>query len=459
MKTTKLKMTMTAVMASLLLLTTACSGGNSNSGAAEGGKEEVTITFRSSGSDDTLTKYFKSGLIEKFESENPDIKINIAPVLASEGDYTSKIVLQMKSPDTAPDIVAEDTSIIKSDAAAGYLEPLDTQVAGWSDWQNKFIENLKSGVTGEDGKIYGVPATSDTRGIWYNKELLAEAGIEVPFQPASWEEVLEAARTIKDKLPGVIPLNMIVGKSSGEGVTMQTLEMLLYGTNDTLYNNETKKWVVSSTGLLDSFKFINQVFNVDKTGPTMQVALNGQAGSIAFQQLFPQGKLAMAVDGSWAGSAWFENGAAPIENVADKMGFAPFPTQNGQEPGAITMSGGWAWSIPAQSQHKEAAWKFIEFLMNQENATARVVAEGNLSPRNDSVDVAGYTDRTFTAEAQALLDVAVFRPANDEYATVSAQLQSIVESVASGKLTPEDAVKQLQDNVTRSLGEDKIEVK
>ncbi|MHA6533211.1 extracellular solute-binding protein [Paenibacillus sp. BAC0078] len=459
MMTNKLKVTITAAMASLLLLTTACSSGNSNSGAAKGGKEEVTITFRSSGSEDTLTKYFKSGLIEKFETENPDIKINIAPVLASEGDYTSKIVLQMKSPDTAPDIVAEDTSIIKSDAAAGYLEPLDTQVAGWSDWKGKFIENLKSGVTGEDGKIYGVPATSDTRGIWYNKELLAKAGIAVPFKPASWEEVLEAARTIKDKLPGVTPLNLIVGKSSGEGVTMQTLEMLLYGTNDTLYDNENKKWVVSSTGLLDSFKFINQVFNVDKTGPTMQVALNGQAGSIAFQQLFPQGKLAMAVDGSWAGSTWFENGAAPIENVADKMGFAPFPTQNGQEPGAITMSGGWAWSIPAQSKNKEAAWKFVEFLMNKENATARVVAEGNLSPRNDSVDVAGYTDRTFTAEAQALLDVAKFRPANDQYATVSAQLQSIVESVASGKLTPEDAVKQLQDNVTRSLGEDKVEVK
>ncbi|WP_238650408.1 extracellular solute-binding protein [Paenibacillus piscarius] len=460
MKANKLKVSMTAAMASLLLLTTACSSGNSDSGSgAAEGKQEVTITFRSSGSEDTLTKYFESGLIEKFETDNPDIKIKIAPVLASEGDYTSKIVLQMKSPDTAPDIVAEDTSIIKSDAAAGYLEPLDTQVAGWSDWKDKFIENLKAGVTGEDGKIYGIPATSDTRGIWYNKELLAQAGLPVPFKPATWDEVLEAARTIKDKLPGVTPLNMIVGKSSGEGVTMQTLEMLLYGTNDTLYNDETKKWVVSSPGLLDSFKFIDQLFNVDKTGPTMQVALNGQAGSIAFQQLFPQGKLAMAVDGSWAGSTWFENGAAPIENVADKMGFAPFPTQNGQEPGAITMSGGWAWSIPAQSQNKEAAWKFMEFLMNQENATGRVMAEGNLSPRNDSVDVAGYTDRTYTAEAQALLEVAKFRPANDEYATVSAQLQSIVESIASGKLTPEDAVKQLKDNVVRALGEDKVEVK
>ncbi|WP_058301086.1 extracellular solute-binding protein [Gorillibacterium timonense] len=453
------KVILTAAIASLLVVTSACSSGKSNAGNSDGGKQSVTITFRSAGSEDTLTKYFKSGLVEEFEKQNPDIKINIAPILASEGDYTSKIVLQMKSAGTAPDIVAEDTSIIKSDAAAGYLEPLDTQVAGWSDWKDHIIDNLKAGVTGEDGKVYGVPATTDTRGIWYNKELLAQAGIQVPFKPASWEEVLEAARTIKAKFPDVTPLNLIVGKSSGEGVTMQTLEMLLYGTNDTLYNDTTKKWVVGSQGLLDSFNFINQVYNVDKTGTSLQVALNGQAGSIAFQQLFPEGKLAMAVDGSWAGSTWFANGAAPIENVQDKMGFAPFPTQNGQEPGATTMSGGWAWSIPAQSKNKEAAWKFLEFLMNRDNGTARVIAEGALSPRNDSTEVQGYTDRTFIAEAQAMVNTAHFRPANDQYATVSAQLQSIVESIATGKLTPENAMKQLKDNVSRSLGADSIEEK
>ena len=88
---------------------------------------------------------FKSGLVEQFEKDHPDIKINIAPVLASEGDYTSKMVLQMKSPDTAPDVIAEDTSIIKSDAAAGYLEPLDEQVKGWADWNGKMIDNLKAG--------------------------------------------------------------------------------------------------------------------------------------------------------------------------------------------------------------------------------------------------------------------------------------------------------------------------
>ncbi|WKL01643.1 extracellular solute-binding protein [Paenibacillus amylolyticus] len=191
MRKISLKMPVAAVMTSLLILTTACSGGSSSTGTTSDGKKEVTVSFRSSGSEDTLTKFFQSGLVDQFEKENPDIKINIAPVLASEGDYTSKMVLQMKSPDTAPDVIAEDTSIIKSDAAAGYLEPLDTQVQGWPDWKEHIIDNLKAGVTGEDGKVYGVPATSDTRGIWYNKQLFQQAGLEVPFKPASWAEVLK----------------------------------------------------------------------------------------------------------------------------------------------------------------------------------------------------------------------------------------------------------------------------
>lgn len=456
MKSNKFKVSLMLMLAALMVFTTACSSSNNSKDAS--GKQEVTVTFRSTGSDDSLNKYFKSGLVEEFEKQNPDIKINLSPILASEGDYFSKVVLQMKSSDTSPDLIAEDTSILKSDALAGYLEPLDTQVEGWSDWTN-IIPNLKEGVTGEDGKIYGIPATSDTRGLWYNKDLFKQAGLPVPWEPKTWEDVLEAARTIKAKLPDVTPMHMTVGKASGEGVTMQTLEMLLYGTEDELYNAETKKWIVNSPGLLYSFKFINQVFNVDKTGPSLQIALSGQAGSMAFEQLLPQDKMAIALDGSWAGSTWGPNGAAPIENVTEKMGFAAMPTQNGQEPGATTMSGGWAWSIPANGKHKDASWKFLQFIMNKENATARVVAEGALSPRVDSVDVSGYLDRPFIKEAQSFLNTAHFRPTNDKYASVSTQIQSIVESIASGKLTPEDAIKQFTDNVTRVAGADAVEQK
>lgn len=462
MKVNKSRIAMILTFCSILLFVSACSGsGSNNAKKSEGSKDatkEVTISFRSTGSDDALNTYFKSGLVEQFESENPGIKIKLAPILASEGDYFSKVVLQMKSEDTAPDIVAEDTSIIKSDAQAGYLEKLDSKVNAWSDWNN-ITESLKEGVKGEDGSFYGIPATTDTRGLWYNKDLFKKAGLPVPWEPKNWEDVLNAARTIKSKLPDVTPMHMTVGKASGEGVTMQTLEMLLYGTQDQLYDFDTKKWIVNSPGLLDSFKFINQVFNVDKTGPSLQIALSGQAGSMAFEQLLPKDKMAIGLDGSWAGSAWFPTGPSPIENVTDKMGFVAMPTQNGQDPGATTMSGGWAWSIPAKAKDKDDAWKFLQFIMNKENATKRVIAEGALSPRTDSIDVSGYLDRPFVKEAQSFVQYAHFRPTNDKYASVSTQLQGIVESIASGKLTPEDAVKQFKDSVSRVVGADQVEEK
>nr|WP_245645029.1 extracellular solute-binding protein [Peribacillus loiseleuriae] len=154
----------------------------------------------------------------------------------SEGDYFAKVALMLKSKNTAPDLVTEDTFMVNSDASAGYLEPLDEQVENWDDWAN-FTENVKKGVSAEDGKVYGVPYNTDSRGIWYNKDLFAKAGLPVPWEPRTWDDILHAARTIKEKSPaGVIPLWMNSGKATGVATSMQTFEMLLYGTKTPLYD-------------------------------------------------------------------------------------------------------------------------------------------------------------------------------------------------------------------------------
>lgn len=76
----------------------------------------------------------------------------------------------MQSESTAPDVVAEDSFMLNSDANAGYLLPLDDYVRDWDQWQY-YTENLKSGSIGEDGKLYAIPGTSDSRGLWYNKNV------------------------------------------------------------------------------------------------------------------------------------------------------------------------------------------------------------------------------------------------------------------------------------------------
>ncbi|SDD34761.1 multiple sugar transport system substrate-binding protein [Terribacillus halophilus] len=437
-----------------ILVTMAACSSNTES---PDGKKELTVVYRSPGSVDSLKKFFDSGVVDEFEKEHPDIDVKIAPITASEGDYFSKVALQMKSAETAPDVVSEDTFMLNSDANAGYLEPLDDRISDWDEWGN-IIENLKSGVTAEDGKVYGVPSTSDSRGLWYSKELFQEAGLPVPWEPKNWNDVLDAAITIKEKTDGVTPLFMQVGKANGEAVSMQTLEMLLYGTGDTLYDETDKKWVVDSPGLLDSFRFIEQVYNKENLGPDFSVVMSGQSGNVAFQQLFPQKKLAIALDGSWNARNWAENGAAPIENVEEKIGFAPMPTQEGQDPGTITMSGGWAWAIPSKADMKEEAWEFIQFLMEKENSISRSLTDGNLNTRTDAVEVEAYVNRPYAKEAQAFLENAQFRPANDKYPAVSTQLQTVVEAVATGKLSPDDAVEQYKAGVERVVGKENTKV-
>jgi multiple sugar transport system substrate-binding protein len=217
--------------------------------------------------------------------------------------------------------------------------------------------------------------------------------------------------------------------------------------------------VTDSKGLQDSFAFIDQVFNKEKVGPELSVVMSGQSGNIAFEKMMPEGKLAIGLDGSWNAGRWTEKGPAPIENVEDKIGFAPMPTQNGQEPGTITMSGGWAWSIPAKSDLKEEAWEFIQFLMERENSVNRTLQDGNLNTRKDAVDVEEYINRPFAKESQQYLETAQFRPANDKYPAVSTQIQTVVEAVATGKLTPEKAVQQYKSGVERVVGKENVEVR
>ena len=81
---------------------------------------------------------------------------------------------------------------------------------------SQFTETAKGAGKALDGKTYGIPDGTDTRGLWFNKEIFAKAGLPADWQPKTWDDVLSAARTIKAAVPGVIPLNIYAGKAVGE---------------------------------------------------------------------------------------------------------------------------------------------------------------------------------------------------------------------------------------------------
>lgn len=454
----KRKLVSMALVACIAAMTLTGCGGSSNQGESAnngGDADEVTLkfTYKQSASDDPLEKWIEEKkIIETFEAEHPGVKVELAPISSSEGDYATLLALQLSSESTAPDIFMEDTYMTATDAAAGYLACLDDYLAEWEDFDH-YLDGTKEAVKGSDGKYYGVPISTDSRGIYYNMEIFNNAGIETPWQPQTWADIIDAAKKIKESGQDVEPFYLIVGSSNGEAVSMQTFEMLLYGTGDQLY--EDGKWMVDSQSIVDTFSFINDVYNTEKVGVSIDIALATDAGDQIVKGM-SEGKAAMFLTTCTESGKWAETGAFPVEDVESKIGFAAMPTQNGGDPATVTMSGGWSWAISEFCENKDLAFEFLAFCGNQENATYRSLYDGRMSPRDDSVEIEEYAARAYINEMTEYMANSYVRPKSESYAMVTTQIQALVEEVATGSLTPEAASAEYTKRVTSIVGEENI---
>lgn len=444
----------TRIIAGLAAVAVAAVGlaGCSSSGSAS--SDTIKIAYQKFGAFQQLDAQMKV-VKKEYEKANPGKTVELVPIQAQENDYATKLALMNKAPATAPDVMYEDTFLVKADAQAGYLLPLDEYTAKWDEW-DQFFDNAKQAGQGEDGKVYGIPMGTDTRALWYNKDLFEEVGLPVPWKPKTWDDVLDAAKTIKAEKPDVIPFNIYSGKPQGEAATMQGFEMLLYGADgegNTLY--EDKKWVTGSEQFRDSLQFVQDVYQGD-LGPTPQQALDTNIGTTITQTWLPEGKLAIDLDGSWQSGTWLETGTAPWAEWNDVMGQAPMPTQNGQAPGYNSMSGGWTLAVGSKSKNPQAAFDFISMFLDKEGSLKYDSENSQIAVRKDVAEDPEYTGANPTFEFfSGLVENTHFRPATSDYSQISNAIQVAMESVMTGQQTPEEAAATYDDAVVGIVGEDK----
>ncbi|MGW7723931.1 extracellular solute-binding protein [Streptomyces canus] len=437
----------TALAASAL---TACGGSGSD-------PDTVKVSFKQS-TDNSIHVMddYLADIKKQFEKANPGKKVELVPIKAPDSEYYTKLQQMLRSAKTAPDLVYEDTFLINSDITSGYLKPLDAYLAKWPDW-NRFIDTAKAAAKAEDGKTYGVPDGTDTRGLWYDKGIFAKAGLPSDWQPKTWDEVLDAARTIKRRVPDVTPLNVYTGKPAGEAAAMQGFEMLLYGTEDRLYDDSAKKWIAGSQGFEDSLSFVETVYR-EKLGPDVSTALDPNIQTIVRGDLLPKGKLGIDLDGSWLPQDWLPGSGHEWPEWSSKLGLAYMPTQHGQSPGKVSMSGGWTWAVPAKAANPDLAFDFIRTMQTKANAQKWYVANSGISVREDVAADPAY------AKAQPgikfftdLVASTHYRPAYPAYPKVSTAIQEAMEGVTTGDTSVEEAARNYDDSLKEATNDQVIE--
>lgn len=420
-----------------------------------GGDKTLTIVYQKTDSFTALDELFTT-IKPQFEKAHEGVTVELEPISANDDDYSTKLALSQKSGETAPDVFYEDTFRLRSDVDAGYLLNLDDYLDGWEDWP-KFNEGAKAAGKGADGSIYAVPLGTDTRGLWYSKSVLAKAGVDVPWQPESWDDILDVARKIQSADASIVPFNMYAGTGTGEGTVMQSFFELLYGTGDSpLYDEESKKWVVGSEGFKDSLGFLKTLYD-EKLSVAPADALDGNVWKKVFGELFPKGKLGGTVEGSYTPSFWQEGGSFEWAEYTDDMAVTAFPTQNGEKPGGVSMSGGWTLAVGAQTKNPDLAFEFLSMALNQENALWYAINNSQIAVRTDVASEASYLEANpFVADVTKLVDVTHYRPATSDYPKISAEIQAATEAVITGQQSVDEAAAAYDKAVEGIVGADGV---
>ena len=119
---------------------------------------------------------------------------------AVQDSMEEKLVTAIAGGDV-PDIVMWDRFTTATYAAKGAFMPLDDYIAGDRVDMDQFYQPTVEEMKGNDGKQYGVPLTVDTRILFYNKDLLKEAGVN-PEEISTWDALKTAAAALTKRDAG-----------------------------------------------------------------------------------------------------------------------------------------------------------------------------------------------------------------------------------------------------------------
>jgi len=361
---------------------------------------------------------------DAYRGINPNVKINITVI---ENQSLKPAIAARMQADDPPDIFQSwGGGTLRQQVEAGLVKDITADVADVAD---QFGEGAMS-LFQVDGAQYGLPYNFGLVGLWYNEDLLAQAGIEAPA--TTWDEFLGQVQTLKDA--GITPISLGGGDQWPSMFWWAYLATRIGGGPVVDQAVQSGDW--TGEAFVQAGEELARLVALDPFQPGAEAATHDEQ-----EAAFGNGQAAYMLQGQWA--AGTQRAQSETGTGIPNIGWAQFPVVEGGA-GVITdvFGGGDGYSIGRDAPPE--AVEFVKWFLNADNASIfQAFNDGTLLPRADS---AQYVTDPALQEVLAKRNEATFAQLYLDQATPTNYGTAINEAVTGlivGALTPEQVTQEI----------------
>ena len=343
-----------------------------------------------------------------YNAENPDVTLT---VVTNTSDIFNPALIPALSAGEGPDLFTFGTGPGQPAAlVAGGLVADLTDAYYEHGWDDVIPEGIVV-QTSSDGKLWAFGSEVETTGMFYNKAIFAENGIEVPRTWADMEAAVAALQDAgfdtpiglgaADKWPISHWQSMMFGRYAGP----DGIENVLFG--DGAWTDEA--FVKASARLQD-------MGEAGWFGPTPVAIGYGE-----LMDRFWAGEVPMTFTGPWVIGGGID---AAGDRIGDYGVFAVPPFEEGQEIHP-TNSIGSGWYIRANSEHRDIAVDFLNRMF--------LTQQGRVALLNAGTIPVGPLDDALAEANMSQLAIDIWQASDDHAANGS--VPAFLDTITPGSLT------------------------
>jgi multiple sugar transport system substrate-binding protein len=297
-------------------------------------------------------------LLPEFEAAT-GMKVTVQGLF--EDQLTQKLTVQFTSGSATPDVfmyrpLQEGKLFYKN----GWVQPLDEYVKKDAAYDFNDFSKSAVGSATVDGKLAGIPIITEQEILYYRKDLLKQAGIEVP---KTLDELVAAAKKLHDPSKEMYGF---VARGQRSPLVTQVSSFLYSEGGDFTKGDQAS---INTPEAIKAFTTYGTLLKDYGPPGVLNMSWPQAIG------IFAQGKVAFYTD---ANSIYQNATDKEKSKIADQVGFAVFPAgKAGSKPYNITS---WGLAMNAKAANKDAAWEFIKWATSKE-IVLKTQQKGNPGPR------------------------------------------------------------------------------